>query len=136
MIVADSNLVAYLLIPGDKSHLADAVFLKDPDWAVPLICRSEIRNILTLYMRHEGMSLSEAKATMERAERLWRNREFAVISDDVLELTSRHNVTAYDGEFVILARHLRVPLLTFDKPVRSAFPDIAIDPAVYSREGA
>jgi hypothetical protein len=46
MIVADSSLIAYLLIPGDKSELADEVLLKDADWAVPLICRSEIRNIL------------------------------------------------------------------------------------------
>ncbi len=133
MIVADSNLVAYLLIPGDKSALADEILRKDSDWAVPLICRSEVRNILTLYMRHEGMTLSQAKTTMEKAEGLWRSREFAVPSDDVLELTSRHNVSAYDGEFVVLARQLRVPLITFDKPVRKAFPTLAIDPEAFAR---
>lgn len=128
MIVADSNLVAYLLIPGDKSVLAEEIFRKDPVWAVPAICRSEVRNILNLYMRHEGMTLAQAKDTMEKAESLWRNREYAVPSDDVLELTANHNVTAYDAEFVVLAKHLKVPLLTFDKPVRKAFPAIAIDP--------
>ena len=126
MIVADSNLIAYLLIPGDKSARADEVLLKDPEWAVPLICRSEVRNILTLYMRHEGMSLSQARETMEKAESLWRGREFAVPSDAVLELTFHHGVTAYDGEFVVLAKQLGVPLVTFDKPVRKAFPHIAI----------
>ncbi len=126
MIVADSNLIAYLLIPGDKSELADEVLLKDADWAVPLICRSEIRNILTLYMRHEGMSLSQARKTMEKAETLWRSREYSVPSDDVLELTFHHNVTAYDGEFVVLAKQLGVPLVTFDKAVRKAFPNTAI----------
>ena len=128
MIVADSNLVAYLLIPGDKNDLADEIFLKDSEWAVPLICRSEMRNILTLYIRHQGMSLAQAQATMEKAESVWADREFAVPSDDVLELTSRHNVTAYDGEYVILARQLGVPLVTFDRPVRKAFPNVAIDP--------
>ena len=126
MIVADSNLIAYLLIPGDKSELADEVLLKDADWAVPLICRSEIRNILTLYMRHEGMSLAQARRTMEKAEVLWSSREFAVPSDDVLELTFHHNVTAYDGEFVVLAKQLGVPFVTFDKPVRKTFPTLAI----------
>lgn len=126
MIVADSNLIAYLLIPGDKSALADEVLLKDADWAVPLICRSEIRNILTLYMRHEGMSLTQARRTMEKAEVLWSSREFAVPSDDVLELTFHHNITAYDGEFVVLAKQLGVPFVTFDKPVRKAFPTLAI----------
>jgi predicted nucleic acid-binding protein len=126
MIVADSNLIAYLLIPGDKSAWADEVLLKDADWAVPLICRSEIRNILTLYMRHEGMSLAQARRTMERAEALWSSREFAVPSDDVLELTFHHNITAYDGEFVALAKQLGVPFVTFDKRVRKAFPALAI----------
>ena len=126
MIVADSNLIAYLLIPGDKSALADEVLLKDADWAVPLICRSEIRNILTLYMRHEGMSLAQARRTMEKAEVLWSSREFAVPSDDVLELTFHHNITAYDGEFVVLAEQLGVPFVTFDKPVRKAFLNLAM----------
>ena len=126
MIVADSNLIAYLLIPGDKSELADAVLLKDADWAVPLICRSEIRNILTLYMRHEGMSLAQGRTTMEKAEHLWNGREYAVPSDDVLELTYRHDVTAYDGEFVVLAKQLGIPLVTFDKAVLKTFPNVAI----------
>ena len=133
MIVADSNLVAYLLIPGDNSALADRIFQKDPEWAVPMVCRSEVRNILTLYMRRQSMSLLQAKATMERAEGLWRNREFAVPSDDVLELTARHSVTAYDGEFIVLATHLNVPLITFDGPVRKAFPTVAIDPEEFAR---
>ncbi|OGV61533.1 MAG: hypothetical protein A2498_01110 [Lentisphaerae bacterium RIFOXYC12_FULL_60_16] len=131
MIVADSNLIAYLLIPGDKSALADEVLLKDADWAVPLICRSEIRNILTLYMRHEGMSLAQARRTMEQAEVLWSSREFAVPSNDVLELTFHHNITAYDGEFVVLAKQLGVPFVTFDKPVRKAFPTLAITAEVF-----
>lgn len=126
MIVADSNLIAYLLLPGDKSDLADEVLLKDPDWAVPLICRSELRNIITLYMRHEGMSLQQGRVTMEKAERLWRGREYAVPSDEVLALTYRHNVTAYDGEFVVLASQLGVLLVTFDKAVLKLFPSIAI----------
>jgi predicted nucleic acid-binding protein len=126
MIVADSNLIAYLLIPGDKSALADEVLIKDSEWAVPLICRSEVRNILVLYMHYEGLSLSQASRTMEKAEMIWRNREFAVPSDDVLELAFGHNITAYDAEFVVLAKHLGVPFVTFDKPVRNTFPKIAI----------
>jgi predicted nucleic acid-binding protein len=126
MIVADSNLIAYLLIPGGKSLLADKVLVKDSEWAVPLICRSEMRNILALYMRHEGMSLSQASRTMEKAEILWQNREFAVPNNDVLELVFRHNISAYDAKFVVLAKQLGVPLVTFDKPVRKAFPNIAI----------
>ncbi|HHX97334.1 MAG TPA: type II toxin-antitoxin system VapC family toxin [Kiritimatiellia bacterium] len=126
MIVADSNLIAYLLIPGDKSKLADEVFLKDPEWAVPLICRSEIRNILALYMRHEGMTPLQARLTMEKAETLWRKREYAVPSDAVLDVSFRHGITAYDAEFVVLARQLAVPLVTFDNALRRACPQTAL----------
>ncbi len=126
MIVADSNLIAYLLIPSHQSAWADKVFLKNSEWAIPLICRSELLNILALYMRHKGMTLSQAKRTMEMAETVWKTRVFAVPSDDILELTFEHKITAYDGEYVALAKQLEVPLVTFDKAVRKAFPNIAI----------
>ncbi|MCZ7591586.1 MAG: type II toxin-antitoxin system VapC family toxin [Kiritimatiellae bacterium] len=132
MIVADSNLLAYLLIPGEKSGLADKILQKDPTWVAPLLCRSELRNILALYVRREGMTLSQAQQTMEKAESLLRNREYAIASDPVLELTARHSVTAYDAEFVVLAKQLGVPLITFDKPLRKAFPELAIDPEKFN----
>jgi predicted nucleic acid-binding protein len=133
VIVADANLIAYLLIAGEKTGLAEETFRTDPEWAVPLICRSEVRNILVLYMRHEGMSLAQAKQTMELAENLWRSREYAVPSDDVLDLAAGHKITAYDAEFVVLARELDVPLVTFDKPLQRAFPKVAIAPEKFVR---
>ncbi|HMP90074.1 MAG TPA: type II toxin-antitoxin system VapC family toxin [Kiritimatiellia bacterium] len=134
MIVADSTLIAYLLIPDHKSVMADEIFLKGPDWAVPLICRSEIRNILNLYMRHEKKSLNKAKATKEKAEHLWREHEYSVPSNDVLELTHKHHVAAYDGEIVALAQELNVTLVTFDKVVKEMYPRVAVDPADYLKQ--
>ena len=133
MIVADSNLVAYLLIPGEKSSLADQILKQDSTWVVPLLCRSELRNILTLYMKKEGMALAQAQRTIEKAESLLRNREYSVPSDKVLEMTYRHHITAYDAEFVVLAKQLDVPLITFDGPLRKAFPEIAIDPEKFNK---
>ena len=133
MIVAGSNLIAYLLIPGEKTGLAEEIYRADPEWAVPLICRSEVRNILALYMRHEGMSLTQAKETMELAENLWRSREYAVPSDDVLELSAAHKITACDAEFVVLARELGVRLITFDEPLQKAFPKITVVPEKFVR---
>jgi predicted nucleic acid-binding protein len=74
------------------------------------------------------MTLAQAIGTMEKAELLWRNREYAVPSDDVLELTAKHNVSAYDAEFVVLARRLKIPLVTYDGPVKKLFPNIAVSP--------
>jgi len=35
VIVADTNLVAYLLLGGQGTEHARQVFLRDPDWAAP-----------------------------------------------------------------------------------------------------
>lgn len=129
MIVADTNLVAYLLIPGANSALAEEVLDRDAEWATPLLCRSELRNVLTLYMRHQGMSLTQAQQTMDKAERLLLRHEFTVPSDAVLQATSRADVSAYDAEFIVLAEQLHIPLVTSDKAVLKAFPRIAIHPA-------
>ncbi|MDK3158031.1 type II toxin-antitoxin system VapC family toxin [Kamptonema cortianum] len=134
MIVADSNLIAYLLIPGDHTALAESIFLRDHQWAVPSVCRSELRNILTLCMRHQKMPLSQALAIMDQAEEIWSGREYTVPHSDILELTHQHKITAYEAEFVVLATQLGVTLITFDKDVRKTFPRIAPDPEKYLTE--
>jgi len=126
MIVADSNLIAYLLISGEKTPLAEQVLLKDRAWAAPLLCRSEIRSILTQYMRHENMSLVQSNITMDMAERILGGREYAVPSHEVLQVTFHENISAYDAEFVVLAKQLEVPLVTFDQKVLKTFPRIAV----------
>ncbi len=131
MIVADSNLLAYLLIPGDRTPLAESILAKDPEWATPLLCRSELRNILATYMRQNGLSLSQAQHTMELAEHILRGQEYALPSDAVLETAASSGLSAYDAEFVVLAQQLGVPLVTMDKAILKAFPSIAIHPERY-----
>ena len=128
MIVADTNLVAYLLIPGAKSALSEDVLKRDARWATPLIGRSELRNVLALYMRHQGMTLTQAQQTIVKAERLLGLHEYAVPSAPVLQLASESALSAYDAEFVVLAQSLRIPLVTFDKGILATFPRIAVHP--------
>ncbi len=128
MIIADSNLIAYLLIPGDQSERSESVLKKDAEWASPVIWRSELRNVLTLYMRHQGMTLIQAQQTIGKAERLLQRNEFVVPSDLVLKLTAHKPISAYDAEFIVLAEQLQVPLVTFDKALHRLFPKIAVHP--------
>ena len=48
-------------------------------------------------------------------------------------LASSHKITAYDAEFVVLARELGVPLITLDKSLQKAFPKIATLPEKFAR---
>ena len=37
MIVVDTNIIAYLLLGGEKTHQAREVFQKDSAWAAPIL---------------------------------------------------------------------------------------------------
>jgi predicted nucleic acid-binding protein len=125
LIVADTNVIAYLIIPGERTPQARAAFQKDPEWVAPLLWRSEFRNILALYMRQPHISLDDALQFMQEAELLMRGGEYESISSRVLNLVAKSRRSAYDCEFVALAQDLGVPLVTSDNQVLTEFPSIA-----------
>ena len=126
MIVVDTNVIAYLLLPGSHTANAQAAFLKDPDWSAPILWRSEFRNVLAMYLRKGDMSVDLAMRVMEDAETLMQGSEYHVSSARVLQLTADSTCSAYDCEFVVLAGDLGVPLVTSDAKIRRAFPRIAV----------
>ena len=126
MIVVDTNVIAYLLIPGDRTEIAELLLAKDKEWVAPFLWRSEFRNILALYIRQNIITLDQAKPVMTEAENLMLNHEFAVNSLDVLDLAKTSACSAYDCEFVALAKQLRVKLVTSDKRLIAAFPTVAM----------
>jgi predicted nucleic acid-binding protein len=52
--------------------------------------------------------------------------EYSVSSLDVLRLAAQVRCSAYDCEFVALARDLNIPLVTTDKQILSDFPETAV----------
>jgi predicted nucleic acid-binding protein len=126
MIVADVNLVAYLLISGEHTKQATAVLRQDAEWAFPYLWRSEFRNILALHIQHRKMSLEHAILLWDSAAALARHHEYAVDPQSVLGLVVKQPLTAYDAEYVALAQHLKIPLVTFDKKLQTAVPKTAI----------
>lgn len=127
MIVVDTNIIAYFFITSTDDHaiFAENLFLKDPDWAAPVLWRSEFSNLLAHYIRKDILSLAQAQEILREALRLMRGREYVVISSDVLRLVARSACSAYDCEFVALAEDLGVPLVTADKKLAAGFPRVA-----------
>jgi predicted nucleic acid-binding protein len=123
MIVADVNLVAYLLLGGAERQMAHRVMQGDPAWVAPLLWRSEFRSVLAAHMRQRELAVSEALRVHLLADELFVGREFPVSAERVLGLVARSTCTAYDCEYVALAQELAVPLVTADKQVLRAFPD-------------
>jgi predicted nucleic acid-binding protein len=126
MIVVDTNIIGYLYLSSEHSVLAEQALLKDPHWTAPLLWRSELRNVLALYIRKEILNLAEAQQIMNEAEALMQEGEFETTSHQILSLAASSACSAYDCEFVALAKDLNVPLVTVDKQILKQFPRIAI----------
>jgi predicted nucleic acid-binding protein len=71
MIVVDSNILAYLYLPGDYTEAAEALLLRQPEWAAPPLWRSEFRNILTGYLRRGMLSFEQAVACRPKPKPCW-----------------------------------------------------------------
>ena len=119
MIVADANLVLYRLVPGEPTEAAEAVYQKDPAWAAPPLCLSEVRNVLLRYVRSGSLSLAAALGLVERADQLLAPYRLEVDSAAILRMAHAAGLSAYDAEYAALAEALEVPLVTEDRAIRA-----------------
>jgi len=126
VIVVDSNVLAYLYLPGEYTAAAESLLEQDAEWAAPILWRSEFRNILAGYMRRQAISFEQASSLQREAESLLEGAEFEVESSAVLELVRDSDCSAYDCEFIALAMKLDTKLVTMDKKLLRAFPKRAI----------
>ena len=135
MIVVDTNVIAYLLIPGERTTQAEMALKTDPLWVAPLLWRSELRNVLMLYIRQKMMQLTYALSVMQRAEQLFANKEYHVASDKILQMVTTCDLSAYDCEYVFLAKNLSTKLLTVDKKILRSFPETAVSLDTFTQTG-
>jgi len=126
MIVVDTNVLAYLYLPGELTSAAEALLEHDPHWIAPLLWRSEFRNILAGYMRRKSLTLDQAHTVQSEAEGLLAGSEYEVDSLRVLELVRDSDCSAYDCEFIALAQTLETKLVTMDAKLLKAFPNVAL----------
>lgn len=126
MIVVDTKIIGYLYLNSERSTQAELAFLKDPLWAAPLLWRSEFRNVLANYICKKIMGVIEAQQIMEEALQLMFDREYDIPSQKILNLVAASTCSAYDCEFVALAKDLDISLVTVDRQILSEFPEIAV----------
>lgn len=130
MIVVDSNILAYLYLPCEFSEAAEALLQREPEWAAPVLWRSEFRNILSGYVRRKTLTFEQACSLQAEAEALLDGFEYDVQSRDVLDLVRVSDCSAYDCEFIALAKKLGTKLVTMDKKLLKAFPQHAVSLSV------
>ncbi|WP_415252745.1 type II toxin-antitoxin system VapC family toxin [Thermomonas sp.] len=122
----DTNVLAYLYLPGEFTAAAERLLGDDPDWHAPVLWRSEFRNILAGCMRRGALDFDQAHAILCEAESLLDGAEHEPDSRRVLELVRDSDCSAYDCEFIALAEALGTRLVTMDGKLLKAFPGVAV----------
>jgi len=130
VIVVDTNVVAYLYLPGEHTQAAEALLERDSTWAAPVLWRSEFRNILAGYLRRGSLNFEQALGIQREAEHLLAGGEYEVDSLGVLQRVRDSDCSAYDCEFIVLAETLGTKLVTMDAKLLRAFPRTAVVLAV------
>lgn len=128
MIVFDTNIIVHLYVESGSSPQARQVILRDADWASPILWRSEFRNALVKCLRGGALQKEKLFGIMTAAEMMMSGHEYEVASDEILELAAGSGCSAYDAEFVVLAKDLGVPLVTTDRELLEKFPETAVAP--------
>ena len=121
MIVVDTNVIAYLLIEGDRTVDAQALRLADSDWRSEPFLLVEFSNLLATQVRAKALSAAQAKSLLDSAAQqvaAW----VEVPHAEALAVALERQVSAYDARFVACARRLSAPLVTEDSRLRAATP--------------
>jgi predicted nucleic acid-binding protein len=126
MIVVDANILVYLFLEGEHTSKASNAYEKDSRWISPLLWHSEVCNAVAGYIRKKMITLDDAYVILHKAEQTMKYSEYSIPSEKILQLVARSKCSAYDCEYVALAKEMNVKLVTTDKLILSEFPDVAI----------
>lgn len=126
MIAVDANVVLPLLREDALTSASRDMRAAAPDWVVPSLLKTELANALLKDVKAGLLTIDRAlQATGTAADLIAKARVMDPPLADVLGTAHRSGLTAYDATYVVLARSLGVPLITEDKQILRACPDVA-----------
>jgi predicted nucleic acid-binding protein len=121
MLVVDTNILAYLLIVGDRTKEAQTLFARDAEWKSEAFVMVEFSNILATYQRLGELTDSQAEQLLNEAEALLQGL-VNLPHIAALRTAQRFEVSAYDARFLATAENLGTRLVTEDAKLRAAAP--------------
>ena len=125
MIVIDTNVMVHLVLGGQEGADSGLLLERDDQWTAPEIIMSELCNVLIGFVRRRTITPEQAKTMSGYAAEVLENRILSVHGSQVIDVALECGLTAYDAEFVSLARMLNVPLATLDSQILRGAPDVA-----------
>jgi len=129
-VVVDTNVVAYLLL-GTEGFVAEAraCFNTLSNPVAPAHWEAELSNVVWMAIRSGILPPAEGPVHLNLARRLGiESVNTTTLCQGALLRSVSSGVAVYDTLFVELAFRTGCPLVTFDKAVIKAFPEIAMRP--------
>lgn len=133
--VVDTNVIAYLL-------LGTAPFADEARGCLEIVTRpmapghweAELANVLWMAVRGGVLAAQEGSRRLALARQLGvESVATTTLCQGALLRSLASGIAVYDTLFVELALRARCPMVTFDKAVLKAFPDVAMRPDELSR---
>jgi predicted nucleic acid-binding protein len=121
VVLVDTNVLAYLLIEGDRTTDAQALYAKDLDWQSEAFVLVELTNILTTYTRTGALTREQGIKLLAEAETLLPPLT-SVSHQEAYEVAVEFGISAYDARFIALARQMKSKLVTEDAKLRKSVP--------------
>jgi predicted nucleic acid-binding protein len=121
VVLVDTNVLAYLMLEGDRTSAAQELFERDADWRSEAFIMVEFSNVLTTYVRTKVLSRDQGSKLLAGAEKLVPVLT-SVRNARALEVATQFGISAYDARFVALAIQMKVKLVTEDAKLRAAVP--------------
>ncbi len=125
MVVVDTNVLAYLLIEGDRSREAQALLARDADWRSEAFLLVELCNLLATYVRSGALGRNQAETLLGEAQTRMRGL-VNVPHARALGVAADLSVSAYDARFIAAAQILDAKLVTEDAKLRAAAPTLTL----------
>ena len=123
MLVVDTNILAYLLIAGDRTKEAQSLYEIDANWQSEAFLLIEFTNILATYQRTGSLSGNQAESLLTEVEGRMR-KLISIPHIATLRIAQRFAVSAYDARFLAAAEKLGTKLVTEDAKLRTAAPNL------------
>lgn len=96
MVLVDTDVLAYLMIEGDRTALAQQLLTRDPDWRSEAFILVELSNILATYIRARALARERALELLAEAEAVVPILT-TIPHARALEAAAQHEISAYDG---------------------------------------
>lgn len=126
VIVVDTNVIAYLLLRGERSEAIERLLERDAEWVAPRLWLDEFLNVLCTYERNGGIGTAQSFAILEDALALMDGASYEVAPERILTVARRTGCSAYDSQYIALAEDLGLKLYTCDQRIIQRCPHVAM----------